>query len=171
MHMVKKTVISIILLPLLILVFSPKKELLFLLEKRLAAQGIVLADGHVETHPFGLTIDHPSLYVKGIKVATLRHLSLWSVLFYTKGSIEGIAFDPSLKSYLPARIAHVTVVHSVIDPLHAQLHVEDPTVQGKGSIYLKKRTLSLRFTKLPKGISTTRYLKHTKGGWVYAQQF
>jgi len=169
--MVKKTVISIILLPLLILVFSPKKELLFLLEKRLATQSIVLADGQVKTHPFGLTIDHPSVYVKGIKIATLRHLSLWSVLFYTQGSIEGITFDPSLKSYLPASIAHATLVHSVVDPLQVQLSVEAPTVQGKGSIHLKKRTLSFRFTKLPKGISTTRYLKHTKGGWVYAQQF
>ena len=169
--MVKKTVISIVLLPLLILVFSPKKELLFLLEKRLAAQGIVLADGHVEAHPFGLTIDHPSVYVKGIKVATLRHLSLWSVLLYTKGSVEGITFDPSLKSYLPARIAQVTLVHNVIDPLQAQLRVEDPVIQGTGAIQLKKRTLTLRFTKLPKGISTARYLKHTKEGWVYAQQF
>jgi len=169
--MVKKTVISIILLPLLILMFSPKKELLFLLEKRLATQGIVLADGQIETHPFGLTIDHPSVYVKGIKVATLQHLSLWSVLLYTQGNVEGVTFDPSLKSYLPARIAHVALVHSIVDPLRAQLRVEDPTVQGRGSIHLKKRTLSLRFTKLPKEISTTRYLKHTKGGWNYAQRF
>ena len=169
--MVKKTLISIILIPLLILMFSPKKELLFLLEKRLATQGIVLADGQVETHPFGLTIDHPSIYVKGIKVATLRHLSLWSALFYTQGSIEGITFDPSLKSYFPAHIAHVTLVHSVVDPLQVQLSVEDPAVQGEGSVHLKKQALSFRFTKLPKEISTARYLKHTKGGWVYAQQF
>ncbi len=169
--MVKKTIISIILIPFLILAFSPKKELLFLLEKRLATQGIVLADGYVETHPFGLSIDHPSLYVKGIKVATLRHLSLWSVLFYTKGSVEGITVDPSLTSYLPAHIAHATLVHSIIDPLRASLRVDDPAVQGTGAIQLKKRTLSLRFTKLPKGISTTRYLKHTKGGWIYAQRF
>ena len=169
--MVKKTIISILLIPFLILAFSPKKELLFLLEKQWATRGIVLADGDVKTHPFGLSVDHLSLYVKGIKVATIRHLSLWSVLFYTKGSIEGVTFDSSLTSYLPSHIAHVTLVHSVIDPLRAKLRVEDPAMQGEGSFRMKKRTLSLRFTKLPKGISTTRYLKHTKGGWVYAQQF
>ena len=169
--MVKKTILSILLIPFLVLAFSPKKELLFLLEKRLADRGIVLADGEIATHPFGLTIDHPSLYVKGIKVATFRHLSLWSVLFYTQGDIEGITFDPALKSYLPARIAHATLRHSVADPLRVSLHIADPAVEGTGAIRLKKRTLTFRFAKLPKGIATARYLKHTKGGWVYAQRF
>ena len=169
--MVKKIAISLILLPLLVLVLSPKKELLFLLEKRLASQGIVLADGSITTHPFGLTLEHPSLYVKGIKVATIRHLSVWSVLFFTRGSAEGITVDDAFTAYVPAHLTRITVTHRIVDPIRVHLRVEDPAIQGEGAIALGQRSVSVRFTKFPSGISAVRYLKHTKGGWVYAQRF
>ena len=169
--MVKKILLVIILLPFLILALSPKKELLYQLEKQLATRGIKLADGVVSTHLFGLSIDHPSVYVKGIKVATIKHVSLWSALLYTLGTIEEIKFDPAMAAYLPPKFAHISLVHSVIEPTHVRLSVTDKAFPGDGDVNLRKRTFRMRFVTLPKDTPIAKYLKHGKGGWVYEQQF
>jgi len=169
--MVKKILLVIILLPFLILALSPKKALLYQWEKQLATRGIKLADGVISTHPFGISIDHPSVYVKGIKIATLKHVSLWSALVYTKGTMNGITFDPSMEAYLPPGLAQVSLTHSIIEPTHVRLILTDKAFPGDGDVDLKKRTLKVRFTKLPQRTPMARYLKHTKGGWVYEQRF
>jgi len=169
--MVKKILLVIILLPFLILALSPKKALLYQWEKQLAIRGIKLADGVIRTHPFGITIDHPSVYVKGIKVATIKHISLWSALFYTRGTIDGIKFDEAMEAYLPPKLAHVSLVHSVIEPTHVRLAVTDKAFPGDGDVDLRQRAFKMRFVTLPKNTPIAKYLKHGKGGWVYEQQF
>jgi hypothetical protein len=169
--MVKKILLVLILLPFLILLFAPKKELLFLLEKRLATQGIVIGDGRVDETPIGLTIEHPVLYYKGIKIATAETISLWSLLLYTHGSIQGIHIDPPVQSYLSKRIEGITLTHSIINPIHVPVNIAGKALAGSGDVNLKSRTLQLQLTHIPKSNTLTRYLKKTKGGWIYEQRF
>jgi len=169
--MVKKILVVLILIPLFVLVFAPKKELLFWAEKQWAAQGIVLADGAISENLFGVTVDHPSLYFKGAKVATIEHLSLWSLLVYSKGSADGVVFDPAFASYVAPGIGHVTLSHSIVNPLAVSLRLDDRALPGTGEIDLKQRRITLHFDTLPKKSPIKRYLKKTKGGWVYAQKF
>ena len=169
--MVKKIILIIVLLPILLWVLSPKKELLYLLEKQLAKQGVVLSDGTIREHPFGLTIEHPSLYFKGIKVATADTISFWSVLAYTQGTIDTVAFDPSLHSYLPEKIEKVLLVHNVLDPNTAVLSIIDSAFTGEGSVEIMARKVHMLFPTLSDKSALTRYLKHTKGGWTYEQRF
>jgi hypothetical protein len=169
--MVRKILLIIVLLPLLLWMLAPKKELFYLLEKQLATQGIVLSDGIMHEQLFGLTIEHPTLYFKGIKVATAHEISLWSVLVYTQGSIDAIAVDSSLQSYLPKKIEKVSMVHSVVAPKDVIVSIIDPVLAGDGNVAITQRKIHLLFPKLPPPSALTRYLKQTKGGWTYEQRF
>ena len=169
--MVKKILVALILLPFLVLLFAPKTELYHLLEKRLAAQDIVISGEQIHTTPIGLTLEHPTLYVKGIPVATARSVSLWSLLLYSRMEVKGLVFDPSLKNFVPPSVQTVTLIHSVVDPLHVQGTLTDPKLAGTGTIDLKGRSMTLRVSRLPGNSPLKRYLKHTKGGWVYESTF
>jgi hypothetical protein len=169
--MVKKILLVIVLLPFLILMLSPKKEIFYLFEKQLANQGIIVSDGVISEHPFGLTIEHPALYFKGAKVATAKEITLWSVLAYTRGSIEGLVVDPSLKKYLPENVDRISLVHSIASPFVVPVTLRDKTYGGEGEIRLKERILKIRLPHLPAKSPMMRYLKHTKGGWTYEQRF
>jgi len=169
--MVKKILLALILLPFLVLLLAPKTELYHLLEKRLAAQDIVISGEQIHTTPIGVRLEHPTFYVKGIPVATAQSVSLWSLLLYSRMDVEGLVFDPSLKNYVPSSVHSITLVHSVIDPLHIQGTLTDPTMTGTGTIDLTGRSATLQVSKLPASSPLKRYLKHTKGGWLYESTF
>jgi hypothetical protein len=169
--MVKKILLIVVLLPFLILALSPKKELVFLLENRLAEQGIVIADGMVSETLFSVTIEHPVLYYKGVKVATAGSISLWSALLYTQGTINDVIFDASLTAYLPAKLEQISLVHTVAKPINVAIVLTDKALPGEGDVNLKDRSLHLQFSKMPRESSWARYLKKTKGGWTYEQRF
>jgi len=168
--MVKKILLVLVLLPFLVLALSPKKELFYLLEKRLANQGIVLSGGTMDAGIFGLSVEHPTVYFKGIKVATVDELSIVSVLFWTRVSAERIVVDSALHAYAPPKIDRVQIHHQLLAPTEAAITIDDPQFGGTGSLDLSQRHLRVLFPKLPAGAPAARYLKRTKGGWVYEQQ-
>jgi hypothetical protein len=168
--MVKKIVLFLIVLPWLLWAFAPKKELYYWVEKQMAAQGIVLANERIGTTPIGLSIDHADLYAKGVKVATIDHASLWSLLLYTRGGAQRITLDPTLAKMLPGGVKSITATHSIARPTVIALSIDDPRLSAVGSIDLRTRTLTLTFAKAPaEGLK--RYIHKTKGGWVYEQRF
>jgi len=171
MLMVKKILLSLILLPFLILLFAPKKELYYLLEQRLKPQGIVIADEAVHETPIGLTLEHPVLYVKGVRVATARELSLWSLLLYGRGVADHVRFDPAFERYAPASVARGTLTFSILHPIRISIALNDPAFEAAGEVNLKERTLSLRLSRLPGNSPLKPYLKHGKGGWVYETNY
>jgi len=169
--MVKKILLVLILLPFLVLLLAPKTELYHLLEKRLAAQDIVISGEQVHTTPIGLSLEHPTFYLKGAPVATAQSVSLWSLLLYSRMDVEGLVFDPSFKNFVPPSVHTITLIHSVVDPLNIQGTLTDPKMMGTGTIDLKERSATLHVSKLPGDSPLKRYLKHTKGGWVYESKF
>lgn len=169
--MVKKILVSLILLPFLLLFFAPKKELYYLIEHRLKNQGIVIADETIHESPVGLSLDHPVLYFKGAPVATVQNLSLWTLLLYGQASIENVHFDAAFKRYLPSSIAQGVLTFTIFHPTQIAITLTDPAMAGEGEIDLKTRTLTLRMKKVPANSPLKSYLKHTKGGWVYEKRF
>ena len=169
--MVKKILLFLVVLPWLLWAFAPKKELYYLLEHRLAGQGIVLSGEALSATPVGLSIEHATLYAKGVRVATIEHISLWSLLLYTRGSAEHIRLDASLARMLPSAVQQVSVTHSVIQPMQIALRIDDPKLAATGTIDLSTRTIRLVFAKAPSAEMLTRKMKQTKEGWVYEQRF
>ncbi len=171
LHMVKKILIVLVLLPFLLLTFAPKKELFFMLQKQLAQQGISISGGDISENPIGLQIKHSSLFFKGVKVADIDKLSLWTLLVYSCSSIDKVSFDPSLKSFVPAKIENISLVHNVINPTKISISVNDKEYKGKGAVDLRGKTIHFRFSKVPSKSPILVHLKSNKGGWDYEQRF
>jgi len=169
--MVKNILIAIILFPFVFLAFAPKKSLLYMAEDKLAPVGVHIADSEIGTNPFGITMEHPSIYFKGIKVATVERISLWTLWVYTDLKVDNISIDATLKAYLPGSIDHISVKHSITDPKQIKITIEDKDLHGQGTVDLSLREIHLLFDKLPSSSPLKAHMKKAQGGWIYEQQF
>ncbi len=169
--MVKKVLLFVVVLPWLLWAFAPKKELYYLLEERLADRGVVLAGEQLRETPVGLSVLHAEVYVKGVKVAAIEKMSVWSLLLYGQGAATRITLDPSFRQMLPEAVRHLTVTHSVLHPAILYLDIEDPQMTASGTVDLRTRAVRLTFAKAPSSELLRRRVKKSGEGWVYEQRF
>jgi uncharacterized membrane protein len=80
MQMVKKSVLIFLMLWFAILLFMPKAELYYTIEKSLAKQDIKLNEKSIEEGPFSLTLKDVTVYVKGIALAKIEELDFFTLL-------------------------------------------------------------------------------------------
>ena len=78
MQMVKNIFITFIVFCFAFLVFMPKQELYFTLEKELAKQDIEINEESLKETVFGLTAKNVTFYFKGIKVATAQEIDIYT---------------------------------------------------------------------------------------------
>ena len=169
MQMVKKSLVLLIMLPFLVVLLMPKKELYYLLEKKLEMQNIVISGEDIQENLLGLTIAHPTIYLGGAPVATAKDISLWSMIFYTKASIRDLVIAEGLPTAMHVKSFHAT--HSVLSPLLVTLEGESTLGALRGEAQLKARKLHLTVAKGGENRALARYLKKSKEGWVYESKF
>jgi len=169
MQMVRNTVVLLIVLPLLVIFLMPKKELYYLLEKKLEMQNIVISGEDVHENLLGLTVEHPTFYLGGAPVATAREISLWSVLFYTKVDFHDLSIAEGLPTALDVKSFSAT--HSMLSPLMVLLRGESTLGALGGEIQLKARKLRLTIAKGGENSALSRYLKKSEKGWAYESKF
>lgn len=169
MQMVRNIVILLIVLPLFVVFFMPKKELYFLLEKRLSAQNITISGEVLQENLLGLTVEHPTFYLGGASIATAKEISLWSILFYTEANFYDLQIARGLPTELKVNVLHAT--HSVLSPLEVYLASKSSLGAVEGEIRLKKRMIHLNIAKDGTIGTFAKFLKKSKKGWVYESGF
>jgi len=169
MQVVRNILFFLIVLPLAVMVFMPKKELYYLLEKRLQAQNIVISGETLSEGPLRLTIMHPVLYVRGVPLATAKRITLWSVLLYTKLEVEDLRITEGLPSEVSIRT--VTAIHSLRTPMKVLIQGESSLGALGGYVSLKERQLHLDVAEGGKNRILSKYLKKGEKGWYYESKF
>jgi len=171
MQMVKKIFITLFIAWFALLVFMPKQELYYKLEEELAKQEIKINEKAIEEGLFSLTLKQASVYVKGIKVATIEELTLFTLLFYTKVELDSLLLDDSLKAMAPEQTDKAILSHWVLSPLEASVSAEGSFGAIEGSVDLTERKLHIGFNEI-KEIETIRsQLKKDGKGWYYETSF
>jgi len=171
MQMVKKILFVLLLLWGALLLFMPKEELYFSLERELARQGVEINEGSVEEGVFGLTLEDVSIYVRGIKVASVKKISLFTLLFYTKVDAEEILADESLHTMLPERIEEMVFTYSVLTPFTVHIEAIGSFGMAEGTASLKERLIHLDFKELKKADMIRSKLIKGEKGWYYEASF
>ena len=169
MQMVKNSLILIVLLLLALVVFMPKKELYYQLEKQLEAQNIVISGETLNEGLVSLTVEHPVFYLGGAQIATAKQITLWSLLLYTKAEIEEMQIAEGLPTALSLQQAIAT--HSVIAPLQVKIEAESSLGGIAGEVLLQERSLHLELADMQENRAFTKYLKKGEKGWYYESQF
>lgn len=169
MQMVRNTAILLILLPLVVVLFMPKRELYYLLEKKLYEKNIVISGEKLDEEFLGLTVEHPIFYLNGAAVASARKISLWSILFYTKVDFHDLKIAEGLPMALDIGVLDTS--HSVLSPLQATFSGESSLGKIDGEVQLQTRIIHLNISEGGKKRAFAKYLKKSEKGWVYESKF
>ena len=171
MQMVKKIGTVIAVLWLAIIVMMPKQEMYYLLEQELAKEDIKISSEKISEGLFTLTVKDPSVYVKGIKVATIKEIHLFTLLFYTRGSLEGLLLDSSLERFAPREIDQAVVTYSVLNPVNVAIEANGVFGEADGKVNLIQKQVTMRFSQSQNLGMLRSQLKKDGEGWLYETSF
>ena len=148
--------------------FLPKENLFFFLEKELVQKQIYISKEVLKEEAFGLEIKDMMLSYEGIDIVKVNKTEIETFLFYNTVFMQGGELSPLLSHYWPRKIESCRVVYSVTDPfvvkavakgdfgvIHAWYDIKTTILK----VSLKASTLMLK--KYQKSL---RYFKRAKNG-------
>lgn len=171
MSMVKYILTLFVVIWLALVILMPKQKFYYQWEETLRTQDIALNEKEIEEGFFGLSLKDVSVYVKGINVANIKEVNLFTVLFYSCVEVKGLHMDDSLKNMLPQEIQKTVFRHSVLDPFSVSVEAEGSFGAMEGKIDLTERTVHLDFNESKDLEMLKPQLKKSEKGWVYETSF
>lgn len=171
MQMVKKTATVLLLIWFVLVLFMPKEELYFSLEKELVKNDIELNEESRSEGIFSLSLKNVTVYVKGIPLVTIEEIEFFTLLFYTCIHFETLMIDESLKTMTPTQIEDLSISQTIWAPLNLSVKAEGPFGEARGRVDLDKRMLRMDFND-SKGLGMLQSnLKQGEKGWFYETSF
>jgi len=171
MQMVKKIIGGFFLLLIFLVIFAPKQQIYYLLEDKLAKDGIVISNEKFSDNLLGLSIKDADIYVKGIKMAHVESLDLDIFFLYNRLTINSVHTDKAIQNLVPKSIDNISAVFSIIKPYKIDINGMGSFGEVKGGVYLNMNKIFLRLPKT-KDISMFRkFLKKDKEGLYYEKFF
>ena len=171
MQVVKKAALGLLVILFSLAIFAPKRELFYLLEERLMQQDIIISNEEIEAGLFTLTLQHPELYFKGIKVADIGEITLFSLLFYTTVAAKEIKTDASLQKMLPGKIDKLTAGYQLWSPGNITLSALGSFGRAEGYVSLNKRVIHIDLVEEKSTKALKPLLKKGEKGWYYETAF
>ncbi len=171
MQVVKRVIMVLVVLWFSLLLFMPKEALYYQLEQRLATEGIEINEEAIAVGAFSLTLKGVAIYVKGIEVATVEQIELFSLLFYSRLTIESLRVDDTLKAMVPQETYHATVYHSLLLPLEIRLDANGSFGTLTGHVDISHHKVRIDFPEVKSlGVLRTQ-LKQGEEGLYYETAF
>jgi len=171
MQMVKKGLLILFVAILSLAIFAPKRELYYLIEEELMKNDIIINNEKVHAGLFTLTLKHPEVYFKGIRVAEIGEVKLWTLLFYSTFSIKSISVDASLKRFVPAQIEQLRASHLIFNLMNITINGNGEFGSASGSVNLNERKVHIDFDKESDTSKLKSLLKKGEQGWYYESSF
>lgn len=171
MQMVKKSVLVLVAIWLALVILMPKQEIYYKLEEALDSYEIRLNEEKKSEGFFSLNLKGVSVYVKGINVATIEELNLFTLLFYSSVELRSLLVDDSLKTMIPQETTSAVLRHSILSPLDASVSASGSFGSLTGNIDLNERRVHLDFNESENIQMLKPAVKKSEKGWVYETSF
>ncbi len=172
MQVVKKLFLVLFVLWFAVLLFMPKQELFYMLEKNLAEQGIVINEKKIDEGLFSLNLIDASIFYKGVKVATVEKINIFTLLFTTNIHISTLELDDALKTFAPQKIDSADITQQPFSPYTVKISALGSFGEMEGVADLKTGKLRLDFLNTTKEIDLIRpNLQKDEKGWYYETSF
>ena len=169
--MVKKSVLVLLVTWLAIVILMPKQEIYYKLEEVLDGYEIRLNEEKKSEGLFSLNLKGVTVYVKGINVATIDEVNLFTLLFYSSVELQSLLVDDSLKTMIPQETTSAVLKHSILSPLDVSVAANGSFGALIGNIDLNERTVHLDFNESKNIQMLKPSLKKSEKGWVYETSF
>ena len=154
-----------------LVILMPKQELYYKLEEALLTQEIALNEEKIEEGFFGIILKNVSVYAKGIHVASIEEVNLFTLLFYSRAEITMLRVDDSLKTIVPQEIQKAVLRHSVLAPFSLSVEAIGSFGVMTGDIDLNERKVHLDFNESKNIQMLKPQLKKGEKGWIYETSF
>lgn len=154
-----------------ILVFMPKAELYYGVEKVLAKKDIRLNEGSIDEGLFSLTLYDVALYAKGIEVAHIKEVEFFTILFYSSLRVEELTVDEALQSKVPARTQEAHFSYTLFMPTTVSMDANGSFGVVEGSVDLLAQTVKVDFVERKEMEMLKPLLKKDEKGWHYEGSF
>ena len=171
MQVVIKATLGLLVILLSLAIFAPKRELFYLLEERLMQQDIIISNEEIDDGLFTFTLRHPELYFKGIKVADINEVRLFSLLFYTSVIVKKIKPDASLHKWVPGEIDNLTAGYLFWKPGNIALGAVGSFGRAEGVVSINKKMIHIDLTEEKSIKALKPLLKKGEKGWYYESSF
>lgn len=154
-----------------VLLFMPKAELYYTLEKTLAEQDIKLNEQSIDEGLFSLSVKDVTVYVKGIALAHVEELDFFTLLFYSSLDIRNLQVDEALHTKVPASTKEATFTHSLLFPLTVSVDANGSFGVIEGNVNLLDKEVRIDFVEVGNINMIQAYLKKDEKGWFYEKSF
>jgi len=171
MQVVKYSLIFILVFYFSFLILSPKRELYYALEKKIARSGVIIDGEKVKETALGVELKEPTIIYEGIKVAKVDMVKIVSMVVYSKITILNIQNDKAMRNILPLLPKNIIIEHNILSPYRLNILAYGDFGIAKGIFDIKSMTIRVYIIKPNNIDSIKRYLKKDKNGWYYEEKF
>ena len=153
---------------LMIIFFTPKRQLYYLGEKLAQEQGVVLSGEGVFDEGLALSLEDGTLYYQDLEIAKLNEVSILPLIVFNAIDVAPFSFSQEMQRFVPGTVEHIRVMQSAIDPLHVHVSASGDFGRLEGIVGLKDRNASLTLkpskSLLTSGVAWLHELKKQPNG-------
>ena len=120
---------------LTLILFLPKQELYFLLEKKLENKNIIISKEKVNDGINYLSLSNFEIYYDKLLISEVESLTLDSYLFFSKINIKNLKISDAFNHIFPSELKNIEVNYNIIDFNKVTLDIFEDDFSIKG-IYL-----------------------------------
>lgn len=175
MKFILKTLVYFLFFIFSLLIFLPKEQFYYFLEKQLSTKSIIVSNEIVDEKLFGINIKDAQLYYDGINFALVNNIDMTTFLFYNSVNFDSLRVSKSFSNFLPSNIDNLKLKYSILDFSSIKILSKGDfgEFEGKISIFDNKIIGELK----PSNIMKTKYsnllrrFKKVNGKYIYEFRF
>ncbi|WP_297442925.1 hypothetical protein [Sulfurimonas sp.] len=161
---------------LALMYFTPKESVYYFAENELKNFKVIVSNEVVMDKGFTLELKNMDVYVASIESAKINEMQVALFGLYNKVEAKDIELSSVAASFVPLKISDVTLVYTVINPLHIELNAVGEFGEAHGVVNVLDKNLSLILK--PSKLMRTSYRKTLRnlrkkadGEYEYVQNF
>ena len=147
-----------------LIVFMPKENLFFTLQKTLQKENIYI-NTNFHSNITNLYLENSKLFINGINIASIKQTNILPLILFNQIKLNNIKID-----FNNLKIDNLSITYSIINPLDVEIKGESSFATIKGNIDLKNQTIKVYLINLTNN-SLKPFLRKDKKGYFYAQKF
>ncbi len=153
------------------ILFMPKLQGYYYLEKFLNQKGVVIGNEEFKERVASLEIMHPVIYFQGQDLARVSKVKVTPLLFVNSLEADSLEFLNIAKQFLNVDIASLKAKETILKPFIIKIEAQGSFGKAKGEVDLKNRKIHIDIIEEKNIKPIKRFLKKGKKGWYYESKF
>jgi len=126
-----------------ILLFLPKENIYYFVEKKLFENKIILNEKNIKEGLFGLNVDDIDIFYDSTNIMKAEKLNLFFTIFYNRVMIKDIRAQKSFQNFMSEKIDTISLRHAIFYPTKVWINIRGEFGQINGNYNIKNKNVHL----------------------------